>query len=116
MIAANELMKNNYVRHKFNKKQYSVVTGFDDEYVYLKEITFDYVLFDDIEPIPLTEEWLLKFDWNGFKTKWINSYFKVDERGCIYYRSDFTGTRCFYVHQLQNLYFALTYKHLTIKQ
>lgn len=84
------------------------------------------------EPIPLTEEWLLKF---GFKQH-ILCYRKVLSKdrylmlalcndkglGEFYFyvkdNNDFTGfeIRIFSVHQLQNLYFALTGEELTIKQ
>ena len=70
-------------------------------------------------PIPLTEEWLFKF---GFKL--VESH---DDH--LYYleETDFSLNRSFqfnnyykrielkYVHQLQNLYFALTGEELTIK-
>lgn len=76
------------------------------------------------KPIPLTEEWLLKF---GFKshldTIWIHwskesGLFQISTRlpqGS--YGLWINGTMgCFeYVHQLQNLFFALTGEELTIK-
>lgn len=75
-------------------------------------------------PIPLTEEWLVKF---GFKkviddaryNEWLvgKLCIEFDEKGCY-----FTGGECVYyscnikyIHQLQNLYFALTGEELTIK-
>jgi hypothetical protein len=99
---------------------------------------------DDISPIPLTEEWLLKF---GFKVKdrksHLNTYifyiptFEIDY--CLFYadfRLDYGlyveytdspfseddeklypitfGIK--YVHQLQNLLYSLTGEELTIKQ
>jgi len=76
-----------------------------------------------IEPIPLTEEWLLKF---GFFEN--NSYFNIGE--VLYYIGEFgtyldeqvwwneeiISTNIKYVHQLQNLYFALIGRELTISQ
>ena len=70
----------------------------------------------DLEPIPLTEEWLLKFGFErlgsgrfDFKTF---TYYLHD--GSFYNK---TSRLCTikYVHQLQNLYFALTGEELTIK-
>ena len=67
-------------------------------------------------PILLTEEWLLKF---GFKRKhfecdlrqwWYNGFYVSDLNG-LYARNVLLK----YVHQLQNLYFALTGEELTIK-
>ncbi len=72
-----------------------------------------------IEPIPLTEEWLLKF---GFKENIISlvletdnfffSYSKKNQKFEVQYNSR-DGHRLFpvkieHVHQVQNLYFALT--------
>lgn len=66
-------------------------------------------------PIPLTEEWLVKFgfeysDLNGDSGLWKIPPFQIYGK-CnqfIYdYRLDVN-----YVHQLQNLYFALTYEEL----
>ena len=87
--------------------------------------------YEDLEPIPLTEEWLLKF---GFEKDeyakdfrlgkyWVeNRYFDSYEKsmflfGCyqfnkIYITSNVDVLK--YVHELQNLYFALTGQELTI--
>ncbi|WP_281225377.1 hypothetical protein [Flavobacterium aquiphilum] len=68
-------------------------------------IIFDIEYFGiwQAEPIPLTENWIekLKFDHNHWATKWI-----------LYDMPTPTGIK--YVHQLQNLYFALTGEELTI--
>ena len=66
-------------------------------------------------PIPLTEEWLVKFgfeysDLNGDSGLWKIPPFQIYGKynQFIYdYRLDVN-----YVHQLQNLYFALTYEEL----
>ena len=84
--------------------------------------------YEEIEPIPLTEEWLLKFGW--IWNNECNSYEKYpngDARMNLSYRSinnSYTmfnyvlkaiiAERIWYVHQLQNLYFALTSQELTI--
>jgi len=76
----------------------------------------DYVLtLDEVSGIPLTEEWLKKIDWNGYIYLHFNSYFSMDTSGHIYYRSDYTGINVSYVHELQNLYFALTGTELELK-
>lgn len=82
----------------------------------------------DVEIIPLTEEWLLKF---GFKVDYMN----LDVLICAYYgenplTKDYVlelknvGNGWFYhnghfkidfVHQLQNLYFALCGEELELK-
>lgn len=67
------------------------------------------------EPIPLTEEWLLKFGFEYTKLY----YIKYDDDLIIYFDGiDFYFKRSSksltikYVHQLQNLYFALTGEEL----
>jgi hypothetical protein len=95
--------------------------------------------FDFIKPIPLTEEWLLKFgfekviyesDETGY-----NNHYELDIKGVglISYLDDFScalfGSKesskdelgflpnwdnCKHVHSLQNLYFALTGQELTL--
>lgn len=86
----------------------------------------DYREFDNEEstecfrPIPLTEEWLVKFgleDGNGHYFKRINHahYFIVahDRNGWFLCDIDLTVI-IKHVHQLQNLYFALTGDELTL--
>ena len=90
--------------------------GFKGYYAVFRNGSIRVLIEEDcLYPIPLTEEWLLRFDWNGYKQMNINSYFKIDEGGCIWYCNDFTGIVISYVHQLQNLYFALTGEELTMK-
>lgn len=76
---------------------------------------------DKVEPIPLTEEWLVKF---GFE-KLYSEYTKGD----LMIENEYTDkgvwnvsigkyqspTDMLFVHQLQNLFFALTGKELEIK-
>lgn len=77
---------------------------------------------DMTQPIPLTEEWLLKLGFAGEES--------LDKDYGIYRQSDGTyslvddigeGTTvylgaCRYVHQLQNLFHALTGEELTIAE
>lgn len=86
------------------------------------------------KPIRLTEEWLLKFGFNkDYKKGWIGVDIKSDSGGMTtdfvlaeplnmgqwqtYYAfvyNDYRFTGLEFVHQLQNLYFALTQKELTL--
>jgi hypothetical protein len=73
-------------------------------------------------PIPLTEEWLLRLgfekpahSWNGkifHLSQWdaypLNWCVAMDKNGAVIVH------KLKYVHQLQNLYFALTNEELTI--
>jgi hypothetical protein len=93
------------------------------------------------KPIPLTEEWLLKFGFRFFKSKkgfnnytlWIDNEFHLSfpdffgDPSCLAYRykedhplahkrhSVPIVLNMEYVHQLQNLYFALTGTELEMK-
>jgi hypothetical protein len=91
--------------------------------------------FDQIsnyEPMPITEEWLLKFGftYNGWNYDLGRFTFHAqgkDENGS-FYNTEFYITRnsaktllllsyqIEYVHQLQNIYFALTGEELTIRE
>jgi hypothetical protein len=77
-----------------------------------------------IDPIPLTEEWLIKF---GFKlmveTEYTLDTFELNGVQLWNKKRDFTelryntcGIDVKHVHSLQNLYFALTGEELTIKE
>lgn len=80
----------------------------------------------EAEPIELTDEWLEKL---GFEKKWeSNGAYYIWEKPGVefgiylnkhseYWFEDYSsGLEIKYVHQLQNLYFALTEGELTLKQ
>jgi hypothetical protein len=61
------------------------------------------------EPIPLTPEWLESFGVSNSR----NQFFAVDKDGYVWYdRMMLVRVKPKYVHQLQNLYFALTGEEL----
>jgi hypothetical protein len=82
-----------------------------------------------IEPIPLTEEWLLKFGFeetdpktfmDGLYSRKKGDGFYINKETMSYCTFDYEGTiddiiKIQYVHQLQNLYFAVTGEELTMK-
>jgi hypothetical protein len=91
---------------------------------------------DFIKPIPLTEEWLLKFGFE--KYPYLDKYKLIEKKGFIKKESSYMVLCYFlngygfctnhgedmqsfgnlsieYVHQLQNLYFALTGQELEKK-
>jgi hypothetical protein len=114
-MKSTELRIGNWVEHNQPKRGY---------YTTVQESTFSVNVEKLFKPIPLTEEWLLKF---GF-----NEVFMVDGvwghgiDGFIYVNSGqirFKGKAVLlnenqlqHVHQLQNLYFDLTGEELTIKE
>lgn len=83
------------------------------------------------KPIPLTEEWLLKvgFEYSALYENYriayhseFTYYHSVRIRyGKFFYSNDYSDADCYvirdieYVHQLQNLHFALTGEELEIK-
>lgn len=85
---------------------YAIYT--EDSWVYLK----------NCEPVLLSEKWLLKFGYlpdyfveNRFYIKCHEIWKYNDQFVC-----DKIEVQIFYIHQLQNLYFALTGEELILKQ
>lgn len=80
---------------------------------------------EELKPIPLTEEWLERFGFNKVShiwEFWKNSGWdlrqhKLEDKWWLFYMGqDLDCVRIDYVHQLQNLYFALTGEELELKQ
>ena len=101
------------------------VTGINKEGVTTNYLTdFPVLQLTGLEPIPLTEEWLVKFglklhDLN--KCHWIENEVGKDEGGFQFVlgtHEDDHGHWCYktkkieYVHQLQNIFYALKGKEL----
>ena len=102
---------------KGQPRHLSVITSLGDSIISWRSIDEppNYT-HSSIEPIPLTEEWLLKF---GFvKDKLTNfDYYKDDFEIHLpnYFKyKDSILNKIKHVHQLQNLYHALTGKELKI--
>jgi hypothetical protein len=89
---------------------------------------------NQVKPIPLTEEWLLKFDeWVKEDDLFVRRLDTINDALRLDYVND-DGELCWefyvynvagqrvgwayfkYVHQLQNLYFALTGEELVVKE
>lgn len=75
---------------------------------------------DTFKPIPLTEEWLVKFGLVQDKKSWL---FKSHVVGKYHLnlKAFITGfkignVKCEYIHDLQNLYHAITGEELIIKE
>ena len=129
----NELRIGNLIEYRIqddldDRKDWWEVSKIDATDLCILESNIDY----DFRPIPLTEEWLLKF---GFNKEYQKGYIGIDV--C---NSDFVLTEPLkmgewqtnytfqfetgsvpkfkeikYVHQLQNIYFALTGEELILK-
>jgi len=126
-LKATELRVNNYLEFKDTIFQVEIITLTGGLQIYRIDYDSGYQFIigqvKDFKPIPLTEEWLIRF---GFDKKG-EQYFKgyCYEIGMMlnsnneWYIDD--GIRTFdlplkYVHQLQNLYHSLTGEELTIKE
>lgn len=119
-MEANELRINNYYKLKG-----SVLDGGICQLKNLNDFIHigNLIKNDLVKPIPLTEEWLLKF---GVEKKY-GCFLLSTNRGTIQIEEDLAEISsvithngfmapCKYVHQLQNLYFSLTGTELEIKQ
>lgn len=76
---------------------------------------------DKFEPIPLTEEWLLKFGFEINETYCSKKINKTNEFNIMFFDDGWLLCDCDihckikYVHQLQNLFWILCGEELTIK-
>ena len=113
MIKANELRVGSLVYVLYQVSTITSINEFDVESHDCKDIPIE-----ELRAIPITEEWLVKL---GFVSNGINRCWK-DPIDLIYmgdnswlYLANQRHVNLFYIHQLQNLYFALTGEELTIK-
>lgn len=114
-MKAAELRIGNWIQSSSNK-EYQINLSW---YECCKDSTEGRDIQLDTFPIPLTEEWLIKFGfelnsnnnwshWNfGLNFYKDGDFFESDQLPIFIYLQ--------YVHQLQNLYFAITGEELTIK-
>lgn len=125
-MKANELRLGNYVDLGSRIAKIIEISHLSCVVVDLEETQDTIESYERTKPIPLTEEWLLKFgftfrseivtgvrfyDFGSFQVKSWNdgSYVLFRKDICLF--SDLT-----YVHQLQNLYFALCGEELILKE
>jgi hypothetical protein len=109
-MKANELRIGNWVR--WNYEESSEGNVYPVEYGYeLDDIKNNPNI---VKPIPLSEEWLNRFDWGNRKDKDLAVSFGLTS-GTMHFVAGNYYVECYTVHQLQNLYFALTGEELTIK-
>lgn len=67
------------------------------------------------EPIPIAEEWFLRFGFELFPWGWVKGKFLIT-MGFVLQVGNGLSIKIENVHQLQNLYFALTGEELTLKK
>jgi hypothetical protein len=121
-MKANELRIGNLVMYSNNSIIFTVSGLHEFGMDCFDDIEETYIEYDQFEGIPLTEEWLLKFGFNQYETvvikthNYIKGNFKFNS--AVLWVAEYKGihieSKILYVHQLQNLYFALTGEELTI--
>lgn len=119
-MKANELRIGNIIKNENDSITHIVeLTDYDRVAMGENRVVSD---LSNCEPVPLTEEWLLKFGFIFSHSRGFEEYYDKNDVGLtiigsgtpdikILYRS----TQLKFIHQLQNIYFALTAEELTIK-
>ena len=114
-MKASEVRIGNWVKQPNGIIEVFTVSDSDDEG------DINSYLEDEIEPIPLTEEWLIKFRFRymgsaptlGINESWNCGNIKIEQlqsKDLVFH-----GLQIKHVHQLQNLYFALTGEELGLQ-
>jgi len=131
MIHSNELRIGNWVYNANYKNKFPTKVHGIDEIGIDPQLEFEDIhcsigyesLLSNLEPIPLTEEILLKCGFVNIESKTVDilkffgggitvCYDKVDK---YYYIKLHSNIELKHLHQLQNLYFALTGEELKIE-
>ena len=116
-MKANEVRLNNYVIYDNEVYQIDTIA---EVFPTLNTDKFGIGVVDwnNIKPIPLTEEWLIKFGFEVYEFDHKENQYRINDRLLVVRNNVFYdyGSRVElkYVHQLQNLFFALTQKELTL--
>ena len=113
-----ELRINNWVQFKHTETPARVTLG---DFIMAREYKDERL--DDYEPIPLTEEWLEKFGFesDSYQDMYVLGWLKINcdktKGKPELWIENITGKVVYieHVHQLQNLYFALTGQELELK-
>lgn len=111
MIQSNELRIGNYVEYNGNEV---LITGVNEEFPSINMITCDYLEYDEICSIPLTDQHLLDFGFtivNEDKKVYGKGRFQIQKIGNSFLETRY-GTNLKHVHRLQNLYFEIIKEEL----
>ena len=130
MIPVNELRINNYVYYNNEYNELGVITEIKTSlipkinYVGINNRVDIYYQTKNINPILLSEKWLLNFNFEKKENNWKVLdliYFKFSWERLAGLTLTIDGNSIYlsnikYIHQLQNLYFALSGEELTLKK
>jgi len=132
-MTVNELRIGNWINIQGNFKKVLGIDYLHKEHLIISD---GYYQLDWCEPIPLTEEILLKCGFRMGKGKWGNTFSIMESNGYVcmfdvehwtdtdvnskyhnywHTRGLLNGNKLKHLHQLQNLYFALTNQELNIE-
>lgn len=138
-MESKELRIGNYINFGSTVSEVLGITVTDVMFKYStgSEEKYAKLISEGIQPIPLTEEWLIKFGFVSTDNQKYNPedefaeqfYYELEDSGVKHRElicfprhgwtvtlGNYGGEREFkYVHQIQNLFFALTGKELTVK-
>lgn len=110
-----ELRIGNFITHY---EELITVSGLGRNTIHWSNGNFSMFIGNNFKPILLTEEWLIKFGFRNYdENRWDTDamvILKYDE-GCKYL-ANHLYVNIFYVHQLQNIYFAITREELTLNK
>lgn len=118
-MKASELRIGNYVKRKSSNTPLRIENFVMDSVHFNRSKKPYFSKVSNIEPIPLTEDWLLMFGFDYLDS--LSMYekngfgFKKSDINTIHYDYGLCSLSIKYVHQLQNLYFALTGDELELK-
>lgn len=82
--------------------------------------TYENKFLDEVFPVPVTEDWLLNLGFIkhvlGYKKNKVLIHYSIKLKDHFFFSYSITYVNIHHIHQLQNLYFALTGEELKIKK
>ena len=123
MIKVNELRLNNYVKFENGDESHQVQGVYQSSNCEDRTIQLygNYISNrdDQLVGVPISDDWLLKFGFDCFPWGWVKKSsedfgVRINMRSYNYDVSGNSSVRLDFVHQLQNLYFALTREELEV--
>jgi hypothetical protein len=121
VMKANELRIGNLVDYMGIEKPIAMI-GVDSVMLFQKNFDVIQSRLTEIKPIPLTEEWLLKLGAKKFDAGFVIDRFRLlyrSEYGYYYVINKYTNeyfSKVEFVHEWQNLFFAMNNQELTINE
>jgi hypothetical protein len=114
-MKANELRIGNFIKFSEDGTIFTVGSIEERGFTVQNDEETAWIEAEEFEPIPLTEEWLLKFGFEkNYRVNWRlkSGYHWIEVNLHSVYINGQQVVLIEYVHQLQNIYFALTGEEL----